>query len=158
MIKTSWGLSLAAVMVMGMIGIFALGTSGSAPPGLDRFAFAEPDSTPVWVQRIARVDAAIERSDLRVAIYEWRDAYGAAIRTRRSDALIAVAQRATRLAELGAGSGYFRREARYIYMHAAFRARAERSPQIILGIAAAFDELGDTERASQVRRIAEQLS
>ena len=155
--KTRWGMSVAGVVV-GTIGIFALGASGSAPLGLDRFVFAEPDSTPVWVQRIARVDAALTRADLSVAIYEWREAYGAAVRTRRSEALIAVAQRAMRLAELGAGSGYFRSEARHIYMHAALRARAERSPQVILGIAEAFDKLGDTERASQVRRIAEHLS
>ena len=63
-----------------------------------------------------------------------------------------------RLAELGAGSDYFRSEARHTYMHAALRARAERSPQVILGIAEAFDKLGDTERASQVRRIAKTLS
>ena len=111
MIKTRWGLALAGLMVMWTIGIFALGASGSASLGLDRFVFAEPDSTPVWVQRIARVDAALARSDLSVAIYEWREAYGAAVRTRRSEALIAAAQRAMRLAELGAGSDYFRRQA-----------------------------------------------
>lgn len=158
MIKTRWGLSLAGLMVMWTIGIFALGASGSAPLGLDRFVFAESDSTPVWVQRIARVDAALARSDLSVAIYEWREAYGAAVWTRHSEALIVVAQRAMRLAEPGAGSNYFRREARHIYMHAALRARAERSPQVILAIAEAFDKLGDTERASQVRRIAKTLS
>ncbi len=158
MIKTRWSLSLAGLMLMCTIGIFALGASGSAPLGLDRFVFVEPDSTPVWVQRIARVDAALARPDLSVAIYEWREAYGAAGRTKRSEPLIAVAQRAMRLAELGAGSGYFRREARHIYMHAAFLARAERSPQVILAIAEAFDKLGDTERASQVRRIAKTLS
>ena len=157
-IKTRWGLSLAGLMVMWTIGIFAHGASGSAPLGLDRFVFAEPDSTPVWVQRIARVDAALARSDLSVAIYEWREAYGAAVRTRRSEALIAAAQRAMRLAELGAGSDYFRRQARHIYMHAALRARGARSPQVILAIAEAFAKLGDTERASQVRRIAKTLS
>ena len=158
MIKTRWGRVLVGVVVGGTIGAFALAASGRAPVRLDRFAFAEPDSTPVWVQRVARVDAAIERSNLSVAIYEWREAYGAAVRTKHSEPLIAVAQRATRLAELGAGSGYFRGEARRIYMDAAFRARAERSPQVIFGIAEAFDKLGDTQRASQVRHIAEQLS
>jgi hypothetical protein len=158
MIKTRWGLSLAGVVVMGTVGIVALGASRSAPLGLDRFVFAEPDSTPRWVQRVARVDAALERSDLSVAIYEWREAYGAAVRTRRSEPLIAVAERAMRLAERGAGSDYFRSEARHIYMHAALRARAERSPEVILGIAEAFDKLGDSERARQVRRIAEHLS
>jgi hypothetical protein len=158
MIKTRWGQALAAVVVVGTVGAFALGASGNAPLRFDRVTSVQPEPTPVWIQRIARVDAALERSDSSAAMYEWREAYGAAVRTKRSEPLIAVAQRATRLAELGAGSGYFRSEARHIYMHAAFRARAERSPQVILGIAEAFDKLGDTERASQVRRIAEQLS
>ena len=158
MSKTKWGLSLAGVVVMWTIGLVGLGASGSAPLGLGRIAFVEPEPAPAWAQRIARVDAALVRSDLNVAIYEWREAYGAAVRTKRSDGLIAVAARAIRIAELAGGSGYFRNEARYIYVHAALRARAERSPETILGIAEAFDKLGDTERASQVRRIAEQLS
>src|SRR5215831_10826336 len=133
MIKTRWGQGLAGLVMVGTIGAFALAASGSAPFGRDRST--ERNSTPVWVQRVARVDAALERSDFTVAIYEWREAYGAAVMTKRSEALIAVAQRATRLAEVGAGSGYFRSEARHIYMHAALRARAERSPQVILGIA-----------------------
>src|SRR5262249_21913774 len=108
--------------------------------------------------RIALVDDAIGRSDVSRAIYEWREAYGAAVRTGRSEGLIAVGDRAMRLAEITPGSGYFRNEARYIYTHAAFRAAAERSRDAILRIADAFDRLGDTQRAGQVRRIAEGLS
>ena len=43
-------------------------------------------------------------------------------------------------------------------MHAAFRARAERSRDTILRIVDVFEKLGDAERANQVRRIAENLS
>ena len=158
MIKTRWGQALAGLAVVGTVGAFALGASGSVPRGFDRAIFAQPAPTPVWVQRLALVDEALGRSDLSRAVYEWREAYGAAVRTKGPQALIAVAERAVRIAELGGGSGYFRTEAQYIYLHAAGRARAERSPEAILGIADAFDKLGDTERARQVRHLAEQLS
>jgi hypothetical protein len=158
MIKTRWGKAVAGAVVVGTVGAFALGASGIATVRLDRVVFVPPEPAPAWTQRLAVVDAALERSDLSRAIYEWREAYGAAVRAKRSEALIAVADRAVRIAKLGGGSGYFLTEARYIYLHAAGRARAERSPEAILGIAEAFDKLGDAERASQVRRLAEQLS
>ena len=158
MTKTKWGLGLTGVVVLGVIGVFGLGASGSVPFGLDRVIFVQPDPVPAWAQRIALVDAALGRSELNRAIYEWREAYGAAVRNKRSEGLIAVADRAIRIAELAGGSGYFLNEARYVYVHAALRARAERSREAILGIAEVFEKLGDAERAGQVRRIAENRS
>ena len=147
-----WGLGLAGAVVLALV------VGVSAVLGLDHVVFVERESSPAWTQRIALVDAALERSDLSRAIYEWREAYGAAVRSGRSEGLIAVGDRAIRLAELSSGSGYFRTEARYIYMHAAFRARAERSRDTILRIVDVFEKLGDAERAGQVRCIAENLS
>lgn len=146
--------------VIGLTGavVLALGLGVTGVLGLDHVVFVQPESTPAWVQRIARVDDAIERSEMSRAIYEWREAYGAAVRSKGSEALMAVAERAIRIAEHSGGSGYFVNEARYIYLHAAGRARAERSRETILKIAEGFEKLGDTERAGQVRRIAEQLS
>ena len=158
MIKTQWGLVLAGAVVLGVIGSFGLSARGSVPSGLARVVFVQPESVPAWVQRIALVDEALGRSDLSRAIYEWREAYGAALRNGRSDGLIAVADRAIRIAELAGGSGYFAREARQVYVHAALRARAERSRDTVLGIAEVFENLGDTERAEQVRRIAASMS
>ena len=158
MIKTRWSQALAAVAVVGTLGAIALGASRSAPLGLEGVVFVQPEPTPAWLNRLGLVDEALERSEMSRAIYEWREAYGAATRTKDSQALIAVAQRAVRIAELTVDSGYFLHEARYIYQHAASRARAERSPEALNGIAQALDKLGDTERARQMRRIAEQLS
>ena len=158
MIKNRWGLGLTGAVVLAVVGIFGLSASGHVPLGLARVVFVQPDSVPAWVQRIALVDEALGRADLSRAIYEWREAYGAAVRTGRSEGLIAVGDRAVRIAELGGGSGYFLTEARYVYVHAALRARAERSRETILGIAQQFDKLGDTERAEQVRRIAASVS
>ena len=159
MVKTKWGLGLTGAVVLGVIGVFGLSASGSVPFGLARVVFVRPDSGPAWVQRIAFVDDALGRSDLSRAIYEWREAYGAALRNGRSEGLIAVGDRAIRIAELGGGgSGYFARKAREVYVYAALRARAERSRDTILGIAEVFERLGDPERAEQVRRIAGSLS
>jgi len=156
MIKSRWGLGLMGVVVLGAIGVFGLSASGRA--ALARAVFVQPESVPAWVHRIALVDEALGRSDLSRAVYEWREAHGAALRSGRSEGLLAVGDRAIRIAELGGGSSYFRREARDVYVHAAFRARAERSRDTILGIAELFDKLGDTERAEQVRRIAGSVS
>jgi hypothetical protein len=154
MIKTRWSLGLTGAVVLGVIGIFGLSATGNVPAGLARVAFVQPESAPAWVQRIALVDEALGRSDLSRAIYEWREAYGAALRNGGSEGLIAVGDRAIRIAERSGGSGYFFREAREVYVHAALRARAERARDTIFEIAARFEQRGDADRAEQVRRIA----
>ena len=158
MIRTKWGLVLTGAVVLGLIGIFGLSARGNVPAGLARVAFVQPESAPAWVRRIALVDEALGRSDVSRAIYEWREAYGAVLRNGGSEGLIAVGDRAIRIAERAGGSAYFRREASEAYVHAALRARAERSRDTILGIAERFERLGDMERAGQVRRIAASVS
>jgi hypothetical protein len=158
MTKTRWGLGVTGAVVLGVVGIFGLSASGHVPVGLARVVFVQPDAVPAWVQRIALVDEALGRADLSRAIYEWREAYGAALRNGRSEGLIAVGDRAIRIAERAGASGYFLREAREVYVHAALRARADRSRDTILGIAERFERLGDMERAGQVRRIAGSMS
>jgi len=168
MMKTKWScgprgarhvpmIAFAAVVV-GVIGVFGLSARGNVPLGLAGVAFVQPESTPAWVQRIAVVDEALGRSDLSRAIYEWREALGAAQRSGRSEGLIAVGDCAVRIAELSGRSAYFRREAGELYVYAAFRARAERSRDTILGIAEVLERLGDGERAAHVRRIAASMS
>jgi len=141
-----WGLGLTGAAVLALV------VGVSAVLGLELVVFVAPESSPAWTQRIALVDEAIGRSDLSRAIYEWREAYGAALRRGGAEGLIAVGDRAMRLAEI-TGSDRYRNEARDIYGHAALRARAERSRETILRIADAFDRLGDTQRANQVRRM-----
>lgn len=153
MIRLWWSFGLAAVVVLGVVGTFGLTASGHA-----RFGVARPDSSPAWVQRIALVDEALGRADVSLATYRWREAYGAALSSGHPEGLVAVGDRAIRIAELSSGSGYFRGEARYVYMHAAYRARGAGSRDMVLGIAERFANLGDVERAEQVRRIAASAS
>jgi hypothetical protein len=143
----SWGLGVAGAAVVAIV------VGVSAVRKIDHVVFVERKSAPAWTERIARVDEAIGRSDLGRAIYEWREAYGAANRSTSSESLIAAGDRAMRLAELTIGVSYFRNEARHLYGQAAFRARTEGSREAILRIADALDRLGDTRRASQVRRM-----
>jgi hypothetical protein len=154
MTRTRWGFLLTGVVGLGALGLLGLGASGQGPTRPARMVFVQPGPAPAWSQGIARVDEALGQAELRRAIYEWRRVYGAAFRNGRSDGLIAVGDRALRIAERSAGSGYFRREARALYLHAALRARAERSKETMLGIAERFERLGDTTRAGQVRRLA----
>jgi hypothetical protein len=158
MSKAKVGLGLTGAVALGAIGVLGLRESGSAPFRLARVVFVQPESAPAWARRSALVDGALGRLDLSRAIYEWREAYGAAQRSGRSEGLIAVADRAVRIAEHADGRGYFLKEARSIYVHAALRARAEGSRDTILSIAERFEHRGDTERAEQVRRIARRQS
>lgn len=154
MIKTRWGLGLTGAVVLGVIGISGVTAGGSATRGLARAALVQPDSVQAWSQRIALVDEALGRSDLSRATHEWREAYRAALKSKRSDGLIAVGDRAIRIAELAGESSDFRAEARNVYVHAALRASAERSRTTILGIVDRLERLGDPERAGQMRHIA----
>jgi len=146
-------MELTGVGASGAIGIFGVSASGSAP-----FAFDQPEPAEAWTKRIALVDEALERSDLGRATHQWREAYGAAVRSGRSEWLIAVGDRAIRVAELEGGAGSFRTEARYVYVHAALRARAERARDTIFTIAERFERLGDAKRAGHMRLIAGSVS
>jgi hypothetical protein len=53
--------------------------------------------------------------------------------------LIAVGERAIRIAERAGGSGYFRAEASAVYMHTALRARAETDERAGAGETGAAD-------------------
>ena len=103
------------------------------------------------------VDAALARKDLSRAIYEWRNAYGQALRTHGWEAMAAVGDTAVRIDALAALPGAhptgFRAEARQAYLLALFRARAASLPEGIERVAQAFTALGDAEMAARVRSI-----
>src|SRR5215470_9934942 len=89
--RTRWGIGLTGAVVL------ALGLGVTGVRGRDHGAFVQRDASPAWAERIAHVDEALGRSDLSQAIYQWREAYGAAVRSGRSEGLIAVGDRAQRL-------------------------------------------------------------
>jgi hypothetical protein len=109
-------------------------------------------------ERLARVDAAIAANDASRAIYEWREAYGAALRSRRWEALVAVGDAGTRLEALLGATGRYRPEARQAYMAALLRARAQGSTAGMRRVAEAFAALGDEAAAIHARIMAQRAS
>jgi hypothetical protein len=154
------GLSLSIVVAVAMVSIaLASLVAGRAPLSADRaFEALPPVEERTLSARLAAVDEAIARSDAGRAIYEWRDAYGAALRSRQWDAMAAVGDAALRIdAVTSAPTGHptgFRAEARQAYLKALFDARAAGSPDGMERIAASFAALGDTYMAAQARALA----
>jgi hypothetical protein len=153
------GVVLAMVALAGVAGVFfggvTLGKLVSA--GLEPAAPRENVQEPTLAQRLSRVDAALARNNLSQAVYEWRDAYGVALGTRRWEAMVDVGDAATRIDVLaGRPSGHptgFRAEARQAYLRALFQARHTRSLEGIERVAQAFAALGDHEMAARARAI-----
>jgi len=151
-------LSIAVVLAMGSIALASL-VAGRAPLSADR-AF---EALPAVAERtlsmhLASMDEAIARNDPSRAVFEWRDAYGVALRSRRWDAMAAVGDAALRIdtatsAPTGHPTG-FRAEARQAYLKALLDARAAGSLEGIERIAASFAALGDTHMAAQARALA----
>jgi hypothetical protein len=147
--------ALAGVTVAGLAG--ARGTGGGRDVGPTPGA-TRPDPKRSLPARLAAVDAAIARRDPSRAIYEWRDAYGIALGSRRWEAMVAVGDAATRIDALApSGSRYptgFRAEARQAYLRAFLDARAVGSREGIHRAAEAFGALGDADMAARVRAAA----
>ena len=158
MVRIQWGLGVAGATVVAVLGISGLSGSGSMPVRLDQLAFVRPSPELAWTQRVALVDEALTRADLSRATHEWREAYGAALRSRRWDALVEVGDRAVRIAEVAGRSTQFRAEARQAYLNALLRARAQRAVEGMHRAAEAFERLGDSEMAQGARRLAENRS
>jgi len=127
------------------------------PAALSGATAAAPTAAPD-VRRLARVDAAIAQRDASRAIYEWREAYGEALRTRRWEALLAVGDAGARVEVLLGGTGRYRAEARQAYMAALLRARSEGSVAGMRRVADAFAALGDQSAAVHARLMAQRAS
>lgn len=106
-----------------------------------------------WERRLARVDRALVEENASGAIYEWREAYGAALRSRRWEALAAVGDAGARLEAMMGSTGRHRAEARQAYLAALFRARAAGSAEGMRRAAGGFEALGDQEAADLARRM-----
>lgn len=106
------------------------------------------------MDRLRRLEAAIAARDASRAIYEWREAYGEALQSRRWEALAAVGEAGGRLDTLLGGTGRYRPEAREAYLAALLRARTERSVEGMLRAADGLAALGDTEAARHARLLA----
>jgi hypothetical protein len=144
--KFWWVRGALAVALFGTIGA---GVAMTAP---HRVEWSAP-----WVPRVEAVDQAIASHDASTAIRAWRDAYGAAVRSLRWDALADVGDAALRI-ERATGDASFRAEARRAYLHALFRARAARAVHGVHRVGAAFRDLGDTDMAAGAAEMASTMT
>jgi hypothetical protein len=142
------------MMMAAAIAVLGSGASGGKPVTLERVVLIQPTAQPDWQERLSLVDQSIARSDLSRSMYEWREAYAAAVASRRWDAMAEVGDRAVRISQLAGGSAFWS-EARKAYRNALFRARAQRSVEGMRRAAEAFEKLGDSETAAEARRMAE---
>jgi len=149
------------VSIVTLVGIAAtLGTLAAdrtAPARLEPTGLHESGPAPSLADRLADMDAAIARKDQTRAVFEWREAYGLALGSRRWDAMADVGDAAMRVDTLvGRPSGHpsaFRAQARQAYLRALFQARAQHAPEGIERVADAFAALGDRDIAAQARAI-----
>jgi hypothetical protein len=123
----------------------------------DRSAETEMRDEAALAERLATLDAALARQDLSRAIYEWRDAYGLALRSRGWDAMAAVGDAAVRVnALMGGSAGHsngFQSEARRAYIHALLRAQRQQSREGVDHIADGLVTLGDADMAAHARTL-----
>lgn len=154
--------SSIALSVLAVAGLVGLVLGGTLPDSCDlRTADrAEPPDLrdeAALAERLAALDTALARQDLSRAVYEWRDAYGLALRSRDWEAMATVGDAAVRLSvrmdgPAGQATG-FRAEARRAYIHALLRAQRERSREGVNRVADGFATLGDTEMAARARTL-----
>jgi hypothetical protein len=153
------GIVLSILTVAGVVGL-VLG--GTLPDSCGTTIPDRPESTDLrdeaaLAERLAALDAALARQDLSRAVYEWRDAYGLALRSRGWDAMAAVGDAAVRVDALMGGPGGqstgFRPEARRAYIHALLRAQRDRSREGVNHIADGLAALGDVDMAAHARTL-----
>jgi hypothetical protein len=111
-----------------------------------------------WESYLVAVDRAVEANDIGLASRLWRNAYGAALESRRWKPMLATGQAALRVGHAGRTMGGFDAQARQCYLAALFRARDQHSIDGVLLVAEAFAQLGDIEAARGAVRMADRLA
>ena len=111
-----------------------------------------------WQQSLDAMDRELGRRDILGAEIAWRNAYGAALRTREWTALLAVGEGALRIGLHVGNTQPYQGQAREAWLGALFRARARGSLPGVLAVAEAFETLGDTDVVVQALHIADTLA
>ena len=111
-----------------------------------------------WRAHLDAVEKELEHGHIDVAVRVWHDAYGAALKSRSWESMIAVGDA---FRAIGRASGTVRgarMNAREAYLIALIRARRDRSVDGALRSAEAFRELDDLALVEQCLHIAAQLA
>jgi hypothetical protein len=140
--------------VLTLIAVTSAAGSGAARAIWGRLPTLRLDREPGAAGPVA-VEPALAGPDLSRAVRAWREAYIAALASRRWEPLVAAGDAALGLdAPAGPAGRTFREEARQAYLGALFRARAQRDVEGMARAAESFDRLGDAEVAARARHMA----
>lgn len=155
----TWNVLAVLGLAVALCGLAFNGTSAvkrmsahtrSAAPSVSRASAPETES-------LAAVDRALRSGNIGAALAAWHPAYTAALRDRRWDTLIDVADARLRIERAAGFQKAGESKARELYLMALFRARREGSVAGVLRAAIAFDQLGDREVAARALSIAATL-
>lgn len=116
------------------------------------------DAVAPWASRVRAMDEALARKDVRAARYEWQGAYGAALGSRRWDALVEVGDARLRIGRVAGDRKAAEPMARRLYLAAFFLARQQGSLDGALVTAEAFARLGDQEVSRACLGTAERIA
>ena len=103
------------------------------------------------------MDEALASNNVSRAIYEWREAYGAAMGSRRAEALASVGDAALRIDTLAGSRSVFREEARDAYRGSMLLAHAQRDVRTLMQAADSLAQLGDTRAAERARHMVRRI-
>jgi len=142
--------------IVAVLGVIVIVTGGVPGVAVSRSARGGLDGEE-WKSHVWSVDRAIDEDDVAQAARAWREAYGAALGSRRWQAMLEVGLASLRIGRATGTLEGHRDKARQCYLTALFRARHQKSAEGASRVADAFAELGDVEVASRATRVAETL-
>lgn len=111
-----------------------------------------------WLAPLESMNQAIERGDVSSAEMARREAYRAAIASRRWEGFLAAGDAILRLGEATQSRSRAEPEARRLYFPALFRARGQQSLDGVLLATEAFARLGDGDVVEKGLRMARDLA
>lgn len=147
MIRTLIGLSAFTALAVG-IALAHRGDVERAP--------RQDDAS--WTAHLRVLDEALARGDISAAVRAWHDANGAALASRRWDALLDVGDAFLEIGRAAGTPSAAKPNARLAYLAALGRANAAKSVDGVLRVAEAFTRLGDAEVGRQCLRLAERFA
>jgi hypothetical protein len=144
------GIVIAAAILFIVLAVLEVMAGQLTPP-------ASGPAAP-WMTHLRQVDDALAKRDVGAAERAWRDAYAAAVASRRWEGMIEVGDVARRIGQATGTQAKADARARWTYRAALYRARADNSVDGVLRAAEVFSSLGDREVVVQCLRIAEHLA
>lgn len=149
-VVASLGLVFSSALVSGAV-------SRGADPEAPRHEMAKATVT-LWAIHLAAMDEALRVGDVHAAQMAWREAYGAALGSRRWEGFADAGDAALRLGRASGSPSAGVPRARDLYLSALFRARDTGSLDGVLRVAASFSTLGDRDVTTQAVRMADRLA